>query len=323
MREITATLPVDITTRFDKAVAEAVKDQMVSRAQVQKALKADLVLLADTPIKEWPLDRDVITLTMKIEAPQHQGVKAEPIDLDIIYEDDFVLVINKPTGLVVHPGAGNWSGTLVNGLVSYLGEDVTEVGDETRPGLVHRLDKETTGLMVVAKTEEARLHLSHQLAEREMGRIYTAICWGTPPLPQMTFDAPIGRHSRERLKMAVTNRGRDAVTHMHRKAVMAGGLLSLVECQLETGRTHQIRVHMNHAGFPLVGDPLYGIQQTSARARSKAHKLSEDQMDALLSFPRQALHAREIHFIHPDTEEEMSFEAPLPDDLQALLNLFL
>ncbi len=323
MRELTATFTVDPTLRFDKALTEAVQEHMVSRAQVQKAIKAGLATLPDgTPISAWP-DQSVVTVTLRLEQTMSNHVAAEPIDLDIVFEDDFVLVINKPAGLVVHPGAGNWSGTLVNGLVSYLGDDVTEVGDETRPGLVHRLDKDTTGLMVVAKTEEARLHLSQQLSEREMGRIYTAICWGAPPLPQMTFDAPIGRHSRERLKMAVSSKGRDAVTHLRRKAVITGGLLSHVECQLETGRTHQIRVHMNHAGFPLVGDPQYGLQQTAVRARGKAHKITEEQMDMLLNFPRQALHARELHFIHPDTEEEMSFETPLPDDMQKLLQLFL
>lgn len=339
MKEFTVTVPYDPAIRFDKTVAEAIKDQRISRVQVQKAIKAGLVkTVTGDVVLDWPsiaslprvggdpMDPHLhggVTLMITLDPPHTEKVGGEKIDLNIIHEDDYVLVINKPAGLVVHPGAGNWTGTLVNGLVSYLGDDVMDVGDESRPGLVHRLDKDTSGLMVVAKTEEARAYLSDQLADRSMSRVYSALCWGTPPLPAMTFDAPIGRHLRDRLKMCVSGKGRDAVTHIKRKALLAGGLLTLVDCHLETGRTHQIRVHMSHYGFPIVGDPTYGLQMTSGRARGKEHGASPEQIEALLGFPRQALHAHKLTFIHPETEEEVHFEAPLPYDYDALLKLFL
>ncbi len=327
MSVYTAHLPAENTSqRFDKMLAQAVSDQNISRAQVQRALKKGMVVdQTGAVIVEWPevMPQEGLYLTLTIEAAHQSTVKGETMNLDIVYEDDFLMVINKPAGLVVHPGAGNWSGTLVNGLVSYLGDDVLEVGEETRPGLVHRLDKDTTGLMVVAKSEESRLYLSRQLADRTVSRTYEAFTWGVPALPKMTFDAPIGRALKDRLKMSVTAKGRDAVTHVERRAIVGAGNLCLLECHLETGRTHQIRVHLSHAGFPLVGDQQYGLQTTAARARSKRSNFSEAQTEALLTFPRQALHARKLSFIHPDTEEEMSFEAPRPDDFAALLKLFL
>lgn len=308
--------------RFDKALSAAMADLNISRAQVQKAIKAGQVRDENgEAVSGWPAPE---TLLVTIEPPPlSEKLEAEDIALDVVFEDDHVLVLNKQAGLVVHPGAGNWSGTLVNGLLSYLGEDVAGVGDESRPGLVHRLDKDTTGLMVVAKTEEARLHLSRQLADRSMSRTYEALCWGAPPLPHMTFDGPIGRHLKNRQMMAVSAKGREATTHMERRATLAGGAVTLIDCHLETGRTHQIRVHLSHAGFPLVGDGLYGLQTTAAKARCKRLALSPAQMDALLTFPRQALHARRLEFIHPETKEELSFEAPRPDDLQNLYEFFM
>lgn len=312
------------TGRFDKALAAALAVHNVSRAQVQRAIKAGEVTdEAGNPVRDWS-SLDSITLHITIETPpMSEKLVPEAIDLDVVYEDEHVLVINKRAGLVVHPGAGNWSGTLVNGLISYLGDDLQGVGDDSRPGLVHRLDKDTTGVMVIAKTEEARLHLSRQLADRSMSRTYEALCWGAPPLPHMSFDGPIGRHLKNRQMMAVTAKGREAVTHIERRATLAGGAVTLLDCRLETGRTHQIRVHLSHAGFPLVGDPFYGLVITAARARCKRLNLTPEQTEALLTFPRQALHARRLEFIHPETEEDLAFEAPRPDDLQTLYNLFM
>lgn len=318
---ITITQELDTSQRFDKALAMAVADKNISRAQIQKAIKSGLVKdAAGKSVKDWPA---ALPLMVTIEHPLPSGVKPEAMDLDIVFEDEFIMVINKPPGLVVHPGAGNWTGTLVHGLVAHLGDDVLDVGEDTRPGLVHRLDKDTSGLMVIAKTEEARLFLSKQLADRSMGRVYEALVWGAPPLPKMSFDGPIGRHGKDRLKMAVTGKGREAVTHIERKAVLHGGLLSLLDCHLETGRTHQIRVHLSHAGFPLVGDQMYGLQTTAARARCKKTEINPLVADTLLNFPRQALHAKELHLIHPNTREELRFTAPPPADLSTLLKRVL
>lgn len=318
---ITLTEELDHTQRFDKALAIAAAKHNVSRAQIQKAIKSGLVKdSSGNAVTEWPASPP---FHITIENAQPSNVAPEKMDLDIVYEDECLMVINKPAGLVVHPGAGNWTGTLVNGLVSHLGEEVLDVGEDTRPGLVHRLDKDTTGLMVVAKTEAARLFLSSQLADRSMGRVYEALVWGAPPLPSMSFDGPIGRHPRERLRMCVSARGRDALTHMERKAVFQGGLASLVECHLETGRTHQIRVHLSHAGFPLIGDQLYGLQTTTGRARCKRSEIKQEDSEKLLTFPRQALHAKELHLIHPETEEELSFTAPRPKDFDALVKIFM
>lgn len=231
------------------------------------------------------------------EAGQFQP---EAIDLPIVYEDDQILVINKPPGLVVHPAAGNWQGTLLNGLLAYN----PVFAQLPRAGIVHRLDKDTSGLMVVAKTLAAHTHLVRQLQARSVKRLYRAIVCGVPRVDG-TVNAPIGRDTRQRTRMAVTSQGKEAITHYRLLEVFPG--CSLVECQLETGRTHQIRVHMAHLGHPLVGDDTY--------LGNRRHPLPEP----AANFGRQALHARQLGLIHPGTGEPMKWTAQAPADMVALL----
>jgi len=243
----------------------------------------------------------------------------QDIPLEIVYEDAALLVLNKPAGLVVHPGAGHHDGTLVNALLHHCAESLSGIGGVRRPGIVHRLDKDTSGLMLVAKTDAAHHHLSAQLADRSLTRKYYALVWKAPRVGKGSVDKPVGRHAHNRQKMAVGQRGsRSAVTH-YKVLEKFGAALALLECALESGRTHQIRVHMEAIGHPLYGDPLYGIQATGARALLRKEGFEPEAIDELLAFPRQALHAFHIMFIHPESGEEMSFTAPPPPDFSALL----
>ena len=251
------------------------------------------------------------------EDPEPQ---AENIPLNIVYEDDDIIVINKQAGLVVHPGAGNWTGTLVNALLYHCGDTLSGIGGVKRPGIVHRLDKDTSGLMLVAKNDHAHAHLSDQLADRSLSRVYEALVWNVPLPPIGKIDMAIGRDHKNRLKQAIKHgdNGREAVTYYKTLKTYAEAM-ALVECKLETGRTHQIRVHMQAKGYPLIGDPLYGAQPTMQIAR--LGQLGDIDKDAFLNFPRQALHAKSISFIHPQTDEEMTFDADYPSDLKELLDL--
>lgn len=269
--------------------------------------------------------------SMKIEAgmvihceatpPVDADPEPENIPLDILFEDDDVIVLNKQAGLVVHPAAGNWTGTLVNALLYHCGDSLSGIGGVKRPGIVHRLDKETSGVMLVAKSDRAHAHLTEQLADRSLSRIYVALVWDVPIPPYGTIDIPMGRDHKNRLKQAVKrgeSAGRDAVTH-YKTLQTYGDAMALVECRLETGRTHQIRVHMQAKGHSLIGDPLYGAQQTLQLSRLK--NIEDNALkQSILNFPRQALHARSISFIHPVTDEEMTFEASIPNDFQEILN---
>jgi 23S rRNA pseudouridine1911/1915/1917 synthase len=243
-----------------------------------------------------------------LDTPVQREVGAEPEDiaLDIRHEDADIIVVDKPAGLVVHPGAGNAAGTLQNALLHH---DPALAGIP-RGGIVHRLDKDTSGLMVVARSPRAHTALVAQLASREVHRQYLALVYGTM-VAGGRVDAPIGRHPRDRLKQAVREDGRDAVTHYRVRERFRA--MTLVECRLETGRTHQIRVHMAHVRHPLVGDPQYGGLLKLPKGASAA--LTE----ALRGFRRQALHAEQLAFVHPGTGEQVSFEAPLPADMQAVL----
>jgi 23S rRNA pseudouridine1911/1915/1917 synthase len=247
----------------------------------------------------------------------------EDIPLEVLYEDADLIVVNKPPRLVVHPAAGNWTGTLVNALIHHCGDSLSGIGGVKRPGIVHRLDKDTSGVMVVAKNDRAHRHLADQFADHgrtgDLERAYKAIVWGRPDPLNATIDAPLGR-SRDRLKRAVRNDNgedvRHAVTHYtvterYGEASDATSMASLVECRLETGRTHQIRVHMAHIGHPLIGDRDYGMA-----FRTKSNKLPPEIARIIDRFPRQALHAWLLAFEHPATGEVMRFEAKLPEDME-------
>ncbi len=236
-----------------------------------------------------------------IDIPEAKPLEAvpEPMELDIVYEDKDVIVINKPKNMVVHPGVGNPQGTLVNGLL-YHCKDLSGINGVLRPGIVHRIDKDTTGLLVACKNDKAHESLAKQLREKTASRKYLALVHGVMPHEYGTIDAPIGRDEKDRQKMAVTAKNsRSAVTHF--KVVRRYREMTLLECSLETGRTHQIRVHMQYIGFPIVGDPKYGPRKT-------------------MQTNGQMLHAFELSFIHPTTQERMTFHAPLPDAFQAVLD---
>jgi len=292
--------------RLDRALADAA--QGLSRVRVQALLAdgqvtRDGVAVADASARAKPGQRFVIRVPPPIAAyPQPQD-----IPLNIAFEDAEMLVIDKPAGLVVHPGAGNPDGTLVNALLFYCGDQLSGIGGVRRPGIVHRLDKDTSGLMVVAKTDRAHISLSAQLQSRTLKRIYTSVVWGKPAPATGRIEGNIGRSPNDRKRMAlVPHGGRSAVTHY--RTLKSFRTASVVECRLETGRTHQIRVHMAHLGNPLVGDPVYGLKRPPKDAPALAR-----------TFPRQALHATQVTFLHPLTNEEMCYSSPVSNDIAAVI----
>lgn len=242
-----------------------------------------------------------------------------PMDLDIVYEDDQLLVVNKPAGLTVHPAAGTQEPTLVHGLLAHCAGSLSGIGGVARPGIVHRIDKDTSGLMVVAKTDTAHQYLSAQLKDRSLSREYRAIVWGVPNPSHGTIDAPIARHPQHRKKMAVVEGGKAARTHYQLLERFGNPVIaSLVGCKLESGRTHQIRVHLSHRGYPLLGDAVYGGVTTS-KINLISSILPEETVHFLNHSRRQALHACKLTLRHPHTHEQMEFEAEWPEDLTALL----
>jgi 23S rRNA pseudouridine1911/1915/1917 synthase len=249
-------------------------------------------------------------LHLEVVLEEHDHWEAEPVDLDIVYEDDQIIVINKPVGLVVHPGAGNHGGTMLNGLLHYC----PSLNQVPRAGIVHRIDKDTSGLLVVAKTRESHLDLVEQLREKSVSRVYLAVVHGVVTAGG-TVDQPIGRHPVHRTRRAVSrsNDAREAVTHY--RVLEKFRSHTLVQCELETGRTHQIRVHMTYLGFPLVGDQLYGGRPRIPKGASP------ELIDFLDHFKRQALHAWQLGLVHPATGEEMQWEAGIPEDMQTLIRL--
>ncbi len=254
--------------------------------------------------------------------PEEATPAAQPIALDIRFEDEHLIVVDKPAGMVVHPAPGNPEGTLVNALLAHCGPSLAGIGGVRRPGIVHRLDKDTSGLLVAAKTETAHRALSHDFVLRRVERAYSAIVWGVPMPPAGEIVGNIGRSPANRKKMAVVTeaRGRSAVTRYRVERRFGGGIAdtaALIECRLLTGRTHQIRVHLAHIGHPLIGDPAYGTR--AGRRLAHAGAGAGPAGAAIAEFPRQALHARLLGFIHPITGERLSFDSPLPDDMAALL----
>ncbi|WP_049237625.1 RluA family pseudouridine synthase [Moraxella canis] len=297
-----------VGVRLDKLCAEVFEG--FSRANLKKFIdEGQLTVNGEVVKPKYAVKTGDI---LKLEAIQdsHSEDLPENIDIDIIYEDEAVIVINKPAGMVVHPGAGNRTGTLVNALLYHFPNQA----HLPRAGLVHRIDKDTTGLLVVARTKSAQLSLIDQLKDKSVYRHYQCIALGAvhEVLRHAQIDAPIGRHSAHRTKMAVKQTGKPALTYI----VNAKSLherYSLLDVHLKTGRTHQIRVHLSYVGHPLVGDPVYG---TSPRAG-----LSDRQRRAILDFGRQALHAHTLGFIHPVTGESVKFHAPLPEDMQNLIEI--
>ena len=292
--------PASCGERLDKTISKLVPQY--SRSRIQQWIEDGHVMVDGKPGRgKMTVLGDEKIVIQPQAAPDEGAYSPEEIALDVVYEDASLMIINKPAGLVVHPAAGNWSGTLLNGLLHRW----PELSGVPRAGIVHRLDKDTSGLMVVAKTLIAHTDLVRQLQERSVKREYYALVWGTPNLSG-TIDASMARHPRDRIKMAVSQSiaAKPAVTHFQR---IASGMLekfpvSLVACQLETGRTHQIRVHMLSLGFPLVGDPLYGKQHLAR------------------FFPRQALQARRLGLIHPATGAHMEWEVPVAEDFLQLLD---
>ena len=309
----------DIGMRLDRVLAAHIAS--VSRSHLKTLILDGQVMIAARTIRDPATivkSGDVVTVILP--APEPTSLKGESIPLNIVYEDDAIIVIDKPKGLVVHPAAGHASGTLVNALIAHCGASLSGIGGIKRPGIVHRLDKDTTGLMVVAKTDKAHRALSRQFAEKAKGpleRGYLALIWGVPDRQRGTIEAPIGRHSHAREKQAVREGGRAAVTHWQVLERFFGPdrkvAASLVACTLETGRTHQIRVHLDHIGHPLLGDATYGTG-----FKTKSARLGPRARAALEALGRQALHAYLLVVEHPETGDVLEFQSELPGDLRRL-----
>jgi 23S rRNA pseudouridine1911/1915/1917 synthase len=324
---MSAELPAEATTfthiaapgqegqRVDRVLAEAIPG--LSRSRV-KALIEERRLTRDGHPVTQPAEpvRAGATYALHLPAPAAAVPQAQAIPFPILFEDRDLLVLDKPAGLVVHPAPGNEDGTLVNALLAHCGDSLTGIGGERRPGIVHRLDKDTSGVMVVAKTELANTALTQAFAARDLDRFYLALCWGLPNPPAGEIEGAIARDPRDRKRMAVrpdSSRGKPALTR-YRTLAHHAGAASLLECRLATGRTHQIRVHLASRGHPIVGDPVY-LRRLPAAAKGLAPELRT----LLLDFPRQALHAARLGFRHPRTGEALSFTTPPPADMQHLL----
>jgi 23S rRNA pseudouridine1911/1915/1917 synthase len=304
---IEALVPAELAgKRFDQALAEMFPE--FSRSRLSEWIKAGDALLDGALVRPRDPVRGGEPVTLSVRMEVETQALAEDIPLDLAYQDADVLVVNKPAGLVVHPGAGNPRGTLVNALLNFD----PRLAELPRAGIVHRLDKDTSGLMVVARSLRARAALVEQLSEREVHRQYVAVVVG-PMIAGGTVNAPIGRHATDRVRQAVVRegQGRDAKTHYRVRERFRAH--TVVECRLETGRTHQIRVHMAHVKHPLIGDPLYGGSFKLPKAATP--ELTE----ALRGFKRQALHAEKLVFVHPVSGENISTESPLPADMLALI----
>jgi 23S rRNA pseudouridine1911/1915/1917 synthase len=304
--------PDEAGERLDRVLAR--NHQELSRARIQSLIEggrliAGGVTITDANYRVKPSER----LTLKIPPVRPARPEAQDIPLTIAYEDEHLLVVDKPAGMVVHPAAGNPDGTLVNALIAHCGDSLSGIGGERRPGIVHRIDKDTSGLMVVAKTDEAHIRLSNALAARTLTREYRALVWGVPEPPEGEIRGNIGRSRRNRKKMDVLEEGGKPALTRYRVERAFGRAVSLVSCRLATGRTHQIRVHMTHIGHPLLGDPVYG-----GRHQARLATLPVELQDRLAGFRRQALHARRIAFHHPVTDVLIDLESPLPADMSAL-----
>lgn len=284
--------------RLDRLIRERCPD--FTRTRIQKLIEDGNVSVSGTIAKASYKAKSGEEILVLVPDLKEVEVKAENIPLSIVYEDEDMLVVNKPQGMVVHPAAGNYTGTLVHALLYYCGESLSGINGERRPGILHRIDKDTSGLLLVAKNDMAHQHLAAQIKAHSLTRAYLALVHGGFQQDSGSIDLPIGRHPVDRKRMTVTEKnGRDAVTHW--KVLERMGVYTLVECRLETGRTHQIRVHMSHKGHPIVGDPVYGRKKEA------------------FSLSGQLLHAYLVGFIHPRTGEYMEFSAPVPEQFEKIL----
>ncbi|KEO56424.1 RluA family pseudouridine synthase [Thioclava pacifica] len=318
--------------RLDKALAAAVPEEAsLSRSRLAKLIAEGSVTLDGAPVtdqKAKVTEGEIYQIAL--EPPKPVETVAQDIPLEVLWEDDDLIVVNKPAGMVTHPAPGSPEGTLVNALLHHFGGNLSGIGGEARPGIVHRIDKETSGLLVVAKSDRAHHGLAAQFEKHSVHRHYLAICHGVPDqadprlrgLSGVSFETggvlkivtQLARHKTDRQKQAVVaHGGRHAVTRA-RVVEEFKGTAALIDCWLETGRTHQIRVHMAYAGHGLIGDPTYG-----GKRKISEKAVGAQVAQAVRDFPRQALHAATLGFIHPVTGEELSFTAPLPDDMEALL----
>lgn len=296
--------------RLDRALADLLPD--LSRERLKALINDGHVRSTGQPIKIGTTIKVATgqSFAITLPAPVALETQAQDIPLNIVHEDADLIVVDKPAGLVVHPAAGNLDGTLVNALLHHCQGQLSGIGGVARPGIVHRIDKDTSGLLVVAKSDKAHDGLARQFKDHSIQRLYAAIVYGHPQPATGTVDAWLGRSDADRKKMAVhrEGRGKHAVTHYRTVERLRDA--AMVECRLETGRTHQVRVHMHHIGHPLIGDPVYG------RERKGFKSILET-----LSFKRQALHAKSLGFIHPVTDERLMFQSALPADMQELLSL--
>lgn len=303
--------------RIDKYLSE--KIAAVSRSKIQQAADEELIRVNGEPVKSNYRVRPQDEIVIILPHPKEQfDLQPENIPLSIIYEDDDVVVINKPAGLVVHPGHGNYTGTLVNGLIYHFKHLPAKPENEFRPGLVHRIDKDTSGLILVAKNDFALNFLGQQFFNHTIKRVYQALVWGTFDEREGTVEGNIGRHLKDRTRMQVFtegDHGKNAITHF--KVIENLGHVSLIECRLETGRTHQIRAHLSHIGHPIFNDETYGGDRIVKGTVYAKYKQFVDNCFKIM--PRQALHAKSIGFIHPATKKEMFFDSELPDDFKAVL----
>ncbi|MCB8837975.1 RluA family pseudouridine synthase [Aurantimonas sp. VKM B-3413] len=313
--------PENAGDRLDAFLASAC-DGILSRSRLKALIEEGSVRIAgQTMLSPKRKVAEGEEVALSLPAPEDPTPRPQAIPLAIVFEDCDLIVVDKPAGLVVHPGPGNWTGTLVNALLHHCGDTLSGIGGVKRPGIVHRLDKDTSGLLVVAKSDAAHRGLSEQFAahgrDGRLTRSYLAAVWGRPPRPAGTVNAPLGRAANDRVKRSVVPSGRadarEAITHYAVLASAPDDLASLVECRLETGRTHQIRVHMTHIGHPLVGDDVYG-----AGFRTKAERLEPPARAVVSGFGRQALHARSLGFVHPVSGEAVSFFSPLPPEMTEL-----
>lgn len=307
-----------VPVRIDKFMFE--KLQHSSRNRIQKAAEAGFVHVNDRPVKSNYKVRPGDIVTLMLDRPHYDTtIEPEEMPLDIVYEDDDLMVVNKPAGLVVHPGCGNFHGTLVNAIAWHMRNIPTYDPNDPQVGLVHRIDKDTSGLLVIAKTPEAKTSLGVQFFNKTTHRSYNALVWGNFVEDSGTIEGNIGRDPKDRLRMAVFPQGSDigkpAVTHY--KVLERFGYVTLVECILETGRTHQIRAHMKHIGHPLFSDERYGGTEILRGERTGSYR--QFVLNGFKTCPRQALHAKTLGFVHPRTKKQMDFTSDIPEDLDNLL----